>query len=76
MFVEVDLCTANVVSFSSTKDDIESESYKSDNSFAIEEDDNNIPNSLKWSTSDVTEYFENKLPQEVIDRLTNLVRYY
>lgn len=76
MFVEVDLCTANIVSLSSTENDTRSESNNSDSSFAIKEHDNNIPNSLKWSTSDVIEYFENKLPQEVIDRLTNLVRYY
>jgi len=76
VFVEVDSCSANIESSSLTNDDTQSESNKSDSSFAIEEDASNIPNSLKWSTSDVTEYLENKLPQEVIEKLTNLVRYY
>ncbi len=70
MFVEVDLCTADNMSLSS------SESNKSDSSFAIQGHENNIPMSLKWSTSDVTEYLKSELPQEVIDKLTNLVRSY
>lgn len=74
MFVEDDLY--DNVSLSSTENDTRSESNKSDSSFTFEGYENNIPNSSKWSKSDVIEYFKSKLPQEVIDKLNNLVRYY